>query len=102
MKMGNPRQKMYTNALSKALVKLSEGAIPETEALIAAQGVTKTLLKAGDSLNLKTVNTTAKFIVKQKTRYENGELVYIHGEGVVDQVSREHFEISKPEKETIK
>lgn len=91
MKMGNPKQRLYTNALTQALIKLSDGVIPEQEARLAAQGVTKTLLHAGDSLSLKTVNTTAKFIVKQKTRYEDGELVYVPGEGVIDQVSGEQY-----------
>lgn len=84
MKLGSKRQKMYTQSLAKAIVQKSEKVIPEVEADQAAIAVTKTLIKSGDSLDLRTVNDTARFIVKQKTRYENGELVYIPGEGVVD------------------
>jgi len=84
MKLGSKRQKMYTHALAKAIVQKSKKVIPEVEAEQAAIAVTKTLIKSGDSLDLRTVNDTARFIVKQKTRYENGELVYIPGEGVVD------------------
>lgn len=91
MKYGNPKQKLYTQALTKALLKESDGVIPENEARLAAQGVTQTLLKSGDSLNLQTVRETARYIMQQKTRYEDGELVYVPGEGVIDQVSGEQY-----------
>lgn len=91
MKFGNPKQKMYTKLLKKALIKHSEMKMPETEAEIGANQITLTLIKAGDSLDVKTVNATAKWVIKQKTRYEDGELVYIPGEGVTDTLSGETF-----------
>lgn len=93
MKLGNPKQKMYTNGLKKALMKQSENKMSEQEAEIGAIEITKALLKAGDSLDLKTIQSTAKWVVAQKTRYDAGELVYVPGEQVTDTVTGEKYKI---------
>jgi len=78
------QKRFFTKALTKAIVKQSGGVIPEQEASLTSAGIAHMLVKEGQTLNLKTVNQTAKYVVKQKTRYENGELVYVPGEGVTD------------------
>lgn len=74
MKHGNGKEKVYIRELQKQLVKQSNGAINEQEAAIAAKEVTKVLIKAGDSLNLKSIRQTARWIVDQKQKVDNGTL----------------------------
>lgn len=89
MRIGSKRQNLYTNSLKKAMIKHSEGKMPENEAAVGAREITKLLIREGDSLDLKTVHTTAKWVVRQHTRVEDGELVYIPGVGVQDNTSGE-------------
>lgn len=74
MKHGNGKEKVYIRELQKQLVKQSDGAINEQEAAIAAKEVTKVLIKAGDSLNLKSIRQTARWIVEQKQKVDKGTL----------------------------
>lgn len=93
MKLGNPKQKMYTDGLKKTLIKQSKNTMSEQEAEIGAIEITKTLLKAGDSLDLKTIQSTAKWVVAQKTRFDDGELVYVPGEQITDTITGEKYTI---------
>lgn len=74
MKHGNGKEKLYIQELKKQLVKQSDGTINEIEAAIAAKEVTKVLLKSGDSLDVKTVRQTARWIVDKKKKVDNGTL----------------------------
>lgn len=74
----------YANALTSALVKQSGGVIPKEEAQKVSIGIAKTLSKNGQTAPLNSVPHMAKNIIHQKTRYEDGELVYVPGEGVTD------------------
>lgn len=84
MKRKNSYNKMYAKSLTNAIVKQSEGVIPQNEAQIASIGIAQTLARNGQTPALNSVNQMAKTIIQQKTRYENGELIYVPGEGVTD------------------
>lgn len=79
--------KVYANALANAIIKQSGGVIPKNEANIVAIGIAKTLVKNGQPAALNTVTKVAKNIIEQKTRYEDGELIYVPGQGVTDTVT---------------
>lgn len=84
MKKKRSFNKIYVKALADAIVRQSGGVIPRNEADIVSVGIAQTLAKNGQTPALNTVNQMAKTIIQQKTRYENGELIYVPGEGVTD------------------
>lgn len=76
MKSNKKFQELYVSKLAKELVGYGEDVISKENAEIAAVEVTKVLVKAGNPLDLKNTKTMAKWIIEQKMRVDEGELVY--------------------------
>lgn len=76
MKSNKKFKALYVSKLAKELVGYGEDVISKENAEIAAVEVTKVLVKAGNPLDLKNTKTMAKWIIEQKMRVDEGELVY--------------------------
>lgn len=92
MKKGNPKAKMYQQRLATQMVKVSNGAIDKASAMIAAKGITEMLIASGDSLDLKRINQMAEWVVEQKLKVDNGDLVQMDDGSVYNVETGEVYE----------
>lgn len=90
--MKNNKIKLFENMLTKELLKLAKGKLPEADARTAAKAATSVLKKSGTGVDLKKVPLTAKWILEAKIRTENGEFVLKDGE-VYNTISQEVVKI---------